>query len=330
MRVRLRYVSRVARGRAHLACVAFAALLGAALASACSGSGDGTGCASGTLNIDNCWAGAFDLKPNFFAAIPADGSLLIRVQNGSDYESFSDGIAFVIEDISTIRGDPLSDGTPQPSLLCPCNASSSQCPGPDAGGSACPACSVGSPTAHRLIVGLPPSVTAPGVPVEPTADPSIVHATLYLQHSCRTQNLALYALAAVTLNPDGTCLPPDGAPSPTSCGGPATLSGDGGAIAAVSGDGGAIAAASGDGGATAPTAPPVIGTSTISFHDLFDGNEAESSAQQRLSYADFDLYFGDPREGCPGGLGPPPPCRGHLTGNFNFYFERGQPAQPFP
>jgi hypothetical protein len=78
-----------------------------------------------------------------------------------------------------------------------------------------------------------------------------------------------------------------------------------------------------------PAGPAVIGTSTISFHALFDGNEAESSAQQRLSYADFDLYFADPREGC-GSLGPPPPCRGHLTGNFNFYFERGQPAQPFP
>ncbi len=317
----LRYVSSVARGRPHLACVAFAALLGATLASACSGSGDGTGCASGTLNIANCWAGDFDLKPNFFAAIPAPaGSLLIRVQNGSDYESFSDGIAFDIEDIGAIRGDPLPDGTPQSSLLCPCSASSSQCPGPDAGGSACAACNPSSPTAHRLIVSQPPSVTAPGVPVEPTANPSIVHATLYLQHSCRTQNLALYAMAAVTLNPDGSCLPPDGSPSPTSCGGPATAPIDGGAIAAVSGDA----------GATAPTGPPVIGTSTISFHDLFDGNEAESSAQQRLSYADFDLYFGDPREGCAGGLGPPPPCRGHLTGNFNFYFERGQPAQPFP
>jgi hypothetical protein len=317
---RLRYVSSVARGRPLLACAAFAALLGAALASACSGSGDGTGCASGTLNIANCWAGAFDLKPNFFAAIPAAaaGSLLIRIQNGSDYESFSDGIAFDIDDIGAIRGDPLSDGTPQSSLLCPCSASSSQCPGPDAGGSACPACDVGSPTAHRLIVSLPPSVTAPGVPIEPTATPSIVQATLYLQASCRTQNLALYAMA-VTLNPDGTCLPPVGSPSSTLCGGPAT--------API--DGGALAAATGDGGATAPTAPPVIGTSTISFHDLFDGNESESSAQQRLSYADFDLYFADPREGC-GTLGPPPPCRGHLTGNFNFYFERGQPEQPFP
>jgi hypothetical protein len=310
----------VARGRTYLASAAFAALLGAAIASGCS-RGEGTGCASGTLNIANCWAGDFNLDPNFFAAIPASaaGSLLIRMQNGGDYESFSDGIAFDIDDIGAIRGDPLSDGTPQPSLLCPCSASS--CPGPDGGVSSCPACAPGSATAHRLIVSLPPSVTPPGVPIEPTANPSIVQATLYLQHSCRTQNLALYAMAAVTLNPDGSCVPPVGSPSADPCGAPATAPVDAGA--------GAVAPAASDAG-TAPLAIPAIGTSTISFHALFDGNENESSAQQRLSYADFDLYFADPRETCPGGLGPPPPCRGHLTGNFNFYFERGQPAQPFP
>lgn len=326
---RLRYVSNVPRGPTYLVSAAFAALLAAAFASACSGVGDGSGCASGTLNISDCWAGPFDLHPNFFGAIPggASGSLLVRIQNGDDYESFSDGIAFDIEDIGAIRGDPLSDGTPQSSLLCACNASSAQCPVPDAGGSACPACAIGSSTAHRLIVSLPPSVTPPGVPIQATENPSIVHATLYLQHSCRTQNLALYALAAVTLNPDGSCLPPVGSPSMASCGGPALAPIDGGADATASADGGGTMFA--DGGATMPAGPPVIGTSTISFHALFDGNEAESSAQQRLSYADFDLYFADPREGC-GSLGPPPPCRGHLTGNFNFYFERGQPAQPFP
>jgi hypothetical protein len=312
----------VAHGRKYLAGAAFAALLVAGLISACSATGDGTGCATGSLNIANCWAGDFNLHADFFGAIPASsaGSLLIRIQNGSDFESFSDGIAFEIDDVGMIRGDPLSDGTPQESLLCPCSASSAVCPAADGGGSGCPACAPGSPTAHRLIVSLPPGVTAPGVPVEATANPSIVHATLYLQHSCRTQDLALYALAAVSLNPDGSCVPPVGSPSSSLCGGPAILPTDAGANTSVSLDG----------GSTPPTAPPAIGVSTISFHALFDGNENESSAQQRLSYADFDLYFADPREGCPGGLGPPPPCRGHLTGNFNFYFERGQPAQPFP
>jgi hypothetical protein len=74
----------------------------------------------------------------------------------------------------------------------------------------------------------------------------------------------------------------------------------------------------------------VPGTSTIMFTHLFDGNEDETNAQQRLTDAQFDFYFADPREVCPGGIGPPPPCRGHLVGYFSFYFERGQPAQPFP
>jgi hypothetical protein len=327
---RLRYVSAVPSGGAFLASAAsFAVLLGAVVGSGCS-RGEGTGCASGTLNIPNCWAGDFDLRPTFFAAIPAAaaGSLLIRAQNGGDYESFSDGIAFDIDDIGAIRGDPLSDGTPEPSLLCPCSASSVQCVAADAASAACPLCAVGAPGAHRLIVSLPPSVTPPGVPVQATLNPSIVHATLYLQHTCRTQNLALYAMAAVTLNPDGSCLPPLGSPSASSCGAPAVVTPDAGADAATL-DATAGGAPPDAGGAPPATSAPVIGTSTISFHDLFDGNENESSAQQRLSYADFDLYFADPRESC-GSLGPPPPCRGHLTGNFNFYFERGQPAQPFP
>ena len=107
--------------------------------------GGGTGSATGWLNAPTCWTGPIDLRPDFFAAVPSLPSLLIRIQNGGDYESFSDGIAFDIEDIGAIRGDPLSDGTPQSSLLCTCNASSAQCPGPDAGGSFCPACSIGSP-----------------------------------------------------------------------------------------------------------------------------------------------------------------------------------------
>ena len=85
------------------------------------------------------------------------------------------------------------------------------------------------------------------------------------------------------------------------------------------------AEAGGDGGAGTP-----IGTSTIVFNNLFDGNENESDAAKRLTDATFDFYLADPREICSGGLGPPPPCRGHLSGNFRFYFQRGRPAQPFP
>jgi hypothetical protein len=67
----------------------------------------------------------------------------------------------------------------------------------------------------------------------------------------------------------------------------------------------------------------------MTFYSLFDGNPDESNAQQRLTDATFDLYLADPRDICPGGVGPPPRCQGHLTGYFRFYFERGSPAQPF-
>jgi hypothetical protein len=287
--------------------------------------GEGTGSATGWLNAPTCWTGPIDLRPDFFAAVPSLPSLLIRVQNGGDYESFSDGIAFTVDDVGEVRGDPTSEGTPRPSLL-----------------------------GDTLVVGLPASVTAPGAPIVPTADPTIVHATLYLENTCRTQNLALYA-TTVSLDPndtDRTCLPLEGGQTPYSCGGPAiaAMAADGGvAVPGPASDGSAatpISPADGGGKTSAPDggpdgqataaseagagAPFIAGTSTMVFHNLFDGNEAEANASQRLSWADFDLYFADPREACPGGFGPPPPCRGHVSGSFKFYFERGRPAQPFP
>ena len=72
------------------------------------------------------------------------------------------------------------------------------------------------------------------------------------------------------------------------------------------------------------------GQSWIRFNNLFNGISDESDAQQRLNDGDFEVYLADPREVCPGGVGPPPKCRGHLKGSFTFYFQRGKPAQPFP
>ena len=293
--------------------LAIAALLAAAIAPGCS-QGDGSGSATGTLDVQDCWSGPFDLKPDFFAAVPSDStdsdSLQIRVQNGGDFENFSDGIAILVDDAGEVRGDPTVDGVPRPSLL-----------------------------GQALVVGLAPSVTPPGVPVTPEAHPSVVHASLYLDKTCRTQNIALYAVDAVTLNPDGSCARPDGGEA-APCGTPetpATLANssvDASADASSSVDASADASSSvdatviGASGGEAGSSP--IGTSTIVFSSLFDGDPAESNAQQRLTDATFDFYFADPREICPGGLGPPPPCRGHLTGYFKFYFERGVPAQPFP
>jgi hypothetical protein len=62
---------------------------------------------------------------------------------------------------------------------------------------------------------------------------------------------------------------------------------------------------------------------TITFHSLFSGNPNESTAAARLTDAEFDATFGDPRDTDGAHASP-------VTGNFRFYFQRGQPAQPFP
>jgi len=295
------------RGPLRLGCLA---ALAAVLAPACS-LGAGTGTCSGTLDVPDCWSGPFDLHPNFFAAVPAttpefptvtSDALQIRVQNGGDYETFSDGLMILVDDVGQIRGDPAPDGTARPSLL-------------------------GQP----LAVSLEPSVVPPGVPITPVASPRIVHAALYLDNTCRTQNDSLYAMDAVTgVDPlDGECWRPEAGEPALACPGPAALGSDGGIVsldASVDAtvDGGGPAGDAGDAAAT------IIGTSTITFTSLFDGNPDESNASQRLTQADFEFYIADPSEICPGGLGPPPRCRGHLKGSFKFYFQRGRPAQPFP
>jgi hypothetical protein len=256
-----------------LGCLLLLGSTATVLAQGCS-LGQGTGSVCGWLDVPGCWSGAFDLHPDFFAAVPTNSAALqIRIQNGIDYETFSDGIAILVDDIGQIRGDPLPDGTPRAGLL-------------------------GKP----LLVTLPAGVTPSGVPIMAVANPSMAHATLYIEQTCRIQNVALYAT---------TCtLPTIGEP-------------------AMCGDAGAGAVA-GDGGTPPSTMAGNVATSTITFHNLFDGKSNESNAQQRLTDADFDFYLADPREGSAGGLGPPPPCRGHLRGQFRFYFQRGRPAQPFP
>jgi hypothetical protein len=301
------------------------ALLGGALLSAlppgCS-LGEGSGSVTGTLDVPLCWSGRFDLKPDFFAAVPSLGmgttpttsdALQIRVQNGGDFEAFSDGLSILVDDAGEVRGDADALGNPRPSLL-----------------------------GKNLIVSIPPGVTPPGVPIVPNPTPSIVHATLYLQKTCRTQNVALYAMGAVSLQADGTCNRPAGGEPPPACGAPATAPDAGVLTAADAGVGASFDAAPADASMPAPPPPldggaPIaseagsgqIGTSTINFSSLFDGNPNEENAQARLTNATFHFYLADPREICPGGLGPPPPCRGDISGYFKFYFQRGRPAQPF-
>jgi hypothetical protein len=264
--------------------------------------GEGSGAIHGEINVANCWSGPFDLKPDFFGGVPfrdraPDGTIRdafqIRIQNGGDFQNFSDGVSILIDDVHAVRGDG------KPSLY-----------------------------GKELAVSLPPSVTPPGVPVTPDPNPSMVHMALYLQRTCRTQTVALHAMGSVTLNADGSCKAPalGDAPATIDCGATSTplTTSDGGVSTT---DAGAGDASSADG--AAGTSLPV-GHSTITFTHLFNGEPTERDAAERRNTASFRVYLADPREICPGGLGPPPRCRGYLEGSFDFYFERGRPAQPFP
>jgi hypothetical protein len=246
-----------------------AAAVGATLP-ACS-QGEGSGKVAGALNVPNCWTGPFELDADFLASVPYREGLQLRIQNGSDFQSFSDGLSILLYDITKVRPDPANGFAGRYN--------------------------------QPMSVDLPPEVTPPGVPVKAKADPALVALTLYLQKSCRTQNVTLHAVEEVSIPTDGTCdvRPLMGADPTAGC------------------DPGKEAA----GGVGS-------GKSLIAFTAVFDGKVDEPQAAERLTAGCFDVYLADPREVAPGGLGPPPRCRGHIRGSFSFYFERGRPSQPFP
>ncbi|HET9953598.1 MAG TPA: hypothetical protein VFQ61_03795 [Polyangiaceae bacterium] len=68
----------------------------------------------------------------------------------------------------------------------------------------------------------------------------------------------------------------------------------------------------------------------ITFHALFSGNPNEGNAENRLTSAEFtDVVFGDPRR-VTGNAEQDAASQSLVSGKFSFYFQRGQPAQPFP
>lgn len=144
-------------------------LIAALICAGCS-LGDGEGQVySPRLVAHDCWeesdegtskdSSEYDMKPDFFAAIPYRETLTIRVQRGTDLQEVSDGLAVLIDDVPAIR-----------------------------------ATSLGKP----LRVALPTGVTPPGSPAVPPPDlledPPLVHMALYLQRSCHNQNIVLYAV----------------------------------------------------------------------------------------------------------------------------------------
>jgi hypothetical protein len=228
-------------------------------ASACvAREGDGT--IAGDLDAKDCWSGGFDLEPNFFGAETYRDTMTLRLQRDSDFFTYADGVSVLLDDFPSIRGDDTH------------------------------AARLG----EVLRVGLPPEVTPPNTPIVADPDPPVVHLNLYLQKTCRTQNVALYAADMVQVAADGSCT-------------------------AVTQDCGTTPAAG-----SAPTA-----RSTITFDSLFNGDILESSKAERRIAGHFDVYLTDPREACPGGF-QPPPCRGHLTGTFDYEYQRSRPYQPFP
>lgn len=69
----------------------------------------------------------------------------------------------------------------------------------------------------------------------------------------------------------------------------------------------------------------------IRFVKLFSGDRNEEDADDRLTEAYLtNVLVGDPREQPPEGGPIPAEKLSRLDGWFRFYFERGQPAQPFP
>lgn len=67
---------------------------------------------------------------------------------------------------------------------------------------------------------------------------------------------------------------------------------------------------------------------TITFNSLFSGDPNENDSDKRLTDATFDATFADPRL-LVGAGADDPTLKSHVTGYFHFFFQRGQPAQPF-
>lgn len=135
-----------------LACLALWTTMGCTV-----GQGEGW-VRSELLAVPECWHGAFDLQPNFFAAGPYRDTLQIRVQRGSDLTEVSDGVAIQVNAVTHIRDNMLG---------------------------------------QEVSVGLPPELWNEVNPsAQPTEEP-LVNLGLYLEFSCHNQNTVLYATDGV-------------------------------------------------------------------------------------------------------------------------------------
>jgi len=66
---------------------------------------------------------------------------------------------------------------------------------------------------------------------------------------------------------------------------------------------------------------------SITFEHIFSGNPNEENSERRRTDATFDVTFADPRDLV--SAEDAAAVSGHVVGDFHFFFQRGQPAQPF-
>lgn len=127
---------------------------------------------------------AYDLRPDFFAAIPYRDTIQMRIQRGTDITELSDGLSVLVSDVPTIRG--YLKGKQEAAM----------------------AAGATEEEALKLFVevpvAIPLGVTPPGSPVAgpPPCDATTqlcdvapVAVSLYLQKSCHNQNTVLYAVS---------------------------------------------------------------------------------------------------------------------------------------
>lgn len=65
----------------------------------------------------------------------------------------------------------------------------------------------------------------------------------------------------------------------------------------------------------------------ITFSSLYSGDPYEDEADERLTEARFNATFADPR--ILAGTDVPATAQSQVEGYFRFFYQRGQPAQPF-
>ncbi|MBK8251628.1 MAG: hypothetical protein IPK82_03040 [Polyangiaceae bacterium] len=125
----------------------------------------------------------YDLLPDFFAAVPSEDTIQMRIQRGTDLTELSDGLAVLVTDVNAIRDaikakrdEAIKNGATEDEAL---------------------------ETYVEVPVAIPYGVQPPGAP-DPSPPPcdattqlctvNPVAIALYLQKSCHNQNTVLYAV----------------------------------------------------------------------------------------------------------------------------------------